>query len=135
MLDIQRLALLRDRTLHGDHVKSHSGASGRHHVGDGLQGKIGHFILEGSHEIRVFFAQFLVQDQVLRAPYHEDRDHILLFMFGIVPVVLDQADLGDLFQYLLSMFFIPFHLFGHLGHFHRLALLHVQHQFTLLIIQ
>ena len=127
MLDVQGLTLLGDGLFHRDHVEAQPRAAGRHHVGDGGQGQIGHLIGELTH-LGMGGLQLLVEHQVLRAAHHEHGDHILLVMILIVPVVFHNAGLGQLVQQALHFGFVPSQLLCQLRRGVGLAHLHFQHQ-------
>ena len=132
LLDRQRLALLRDRSLDRDRVEAQPRAARGHHMGDQLQRLLGHLI-EELRDLRVLFQKRLVEHQILRAAHDEDRHHILPVPVRVMAVVLHEADVRELVQQGLDLRFLPAGLFGKLRRGGRLAPPHFQHQLRLLV--
>ena len=110
VLDVQRLALVRDRVLDRDHVETQTGAAGRHHMGDHLQRQLAHLI-EEFRCLGVLLHDLLVEHEVFRVADDKDRQHILLVVVGVVPVILHDADVAHLFEQGSNLLLVPLHLF------------------------
>ena len=123
VLDIDRLVRGRDSLLDRDDVHADASASGRHHAGDLRQRQKRH-ALEKLRDLRVLLHLLEVHVHQLRRAGHEDRQHPLLVVIGVLPVVLKQADHGHLVKELLDVDRILARLFAHLRRGGRDTYLH-----------
>ena len=102
VLDIDRLVRGRDGLLDRDDVHADAGASGRHHAGDLRQRQKRH-ALEKPRDLRVLLHLLEVHVHQLGRTGHKDRQHPLLVVVGVLPVVLEQANHGHLVKQLLHI--------------------------------
>ncbi len=85
MLDVKRFALRGDRLLDGDDVHADAGASGRDHLSDARQRKIGH-AFEEIRDLRGDRRDFRTHRHDLRAARHEHIQYPAFFMIRVLSV-------------------------------------------------
>ena len=133
MLNVKRPALLRDGLFDGNDVEAQSGSAGRYHVRNALHGQVAHLIRKFADLFGNALKQLLVVYHVFAAADNENGDEILLVPVGVVPVVLNDADLRKLLEQLPDAAFLPADPFGKLGRSVGLAHLHLQHKLRHLV--
>ena len=125
MLYIHRLILHFNRLFHGDDVHADPRAARRHHGRHLLQRQAGH-PLKKARQFRVLLKLLAVHIGKLRAARHKHRQHILLFVRGVFPVVFEDADHAHLIQQFFQRFCILAGRLHELRQRHRLAHLHFE---------
>ena len=91
-----------DGLLHRDDVHADAGAPGRHQLGRQLQGLLGGQVEQGGH-LGIGVAEGLVLHHILAGAHHPLGDPVLDVLVRIVPVLLQNADPGEMVDHLLAV--------------------------------
>ena len=100
-----------------------------------LHRQIAHLVGKLAHLLWYALKKLLIVDHVLGAADNKNGNEILLVTVGVVPVILDYADLRKLVEKLFHPFDLPAELACDLSRSVGLAHLHLQHQLRHLVGQ
>ena len=135
MLNTDGLGVGRYRLFDGDDVHTDTGAAERNHGSDLFKGETRHALKEVAH-LGVLVDKVLAHVKKFCSAGNEEREKILLYVLGILPVIFEKTDAAHFLQLGLKRFRVAAACrFGDLLKSHGDALFHAQCYIDHLIVE